>query len=133
MSYVGGDGLLLPGDATGLGAAAERTHAVAFWNPAENADVVAAFRRRFEEVVGRPPTWADAATYDATMMLATAVRAVGPDRGAVAHYLRELGREHPPYQGVTGPIDFRGRRTGRLIMETAWQMGLGDTAPGRGR
>jgi len=124
--------LLPPGEA-GLGTAAERTHAVAFWNPAENADVVSAFRRRFEEVVGRSPTWADAATYDAAMVLAAAIRAVGPDRVAVARYLRELGRERPPYPGVTGPIDFRGRRTGRLIMETAGRVGLGDSGTGRGR
>jgi ABC-type branched-subunit amino acid transport system substrate-binding protein len=131
MTYVAGDGLVLRPGETGLGAAGTRTHAVAFWNPAENADEVSAFRRAFEHATGRPPTWSDAATYDAVMVLAAAIRAVGPDRAAVARYLRELGRERPPYRGVTGPIDFRGRRTGRLIMETATDAPLGDSA-GRG-
>jgi branched-chain amino acid transport system substrate-binding protein len=120
LSYIAGDGMLLQqASADDLGGAAERVHAVAFYDPAEASPAAAGFRRRFTDLVGRPPTWADAATYDATMVLVAAVRAVGPDRTAVTRYLHELGRERPPYRGLTGLIDFRGTRSGRLIMESA--------------
>jgi branched-chain amino acid transport system substrate-binding protein len=62
---------------------------------------VAAFRERY----GIAPDGNAALAYDATMLLAAAVREAGADRAAVQRHLRGLrpGRE---FQGVTGAIAF---------------------------
>jgi len=55
-------------------------------------------------------------SHDALMLLARAVGDVGADRRAIRSYLESLGRERPPYPGITGPISFGpGRRT-NLVM-----------------
>ena len=107
VQMVGGDGaLLLPGLAEAAGAAADSIYIATFWLSDATDSAGRAFAAAFAARVGRPPVGSDAMSYDALMLAATAIRAVGTDRGAVREYLRSLGRERPPYPGVTGPIAF---------------------------
>lgn len=121
------DVVFIAGDATvlsqpfvrALGPARDRFHAVTFWRPTGPSRELAAFRAVYETLNGRSPTYDEAATFDAAMVLAHAIREVGPDRAAVVRYLGELGRRRPAYHGVTGTITFDGRRSGRLSMQAA--------------
>ena len=54
--------------------------------------------------------------HDALMLLAHAVREVGPNRAAVRGYLESLGGTRPPYHGITGDITFQRPRTPPLVM-----------------
>lgn len=63
-------------------------------------------RARFRAVKDRPLTVEGALTYDAVMLLATAARAVGPDREAIRGYLAGVGNRTPEYEGATGAIAF---------------------------
>ncbi|HWP69937.1 MAG TPA: hypothetical protein VNM36_02510, partial [Gemmatimonadaceae bacterium] len=54
--------------------------------------------------------------YDAFMLLAAAVRDVGPDRMAIRNWLESLGRTRQPWIGVTGPIAFNNPRSEILRM-----------------
>jgi branched-chain amino acid transport system substrate-binding protein len=120
LSFIAGDGTVVsPPLVRDLGALRDRFHAVTFWNPSSAPPEAAAFSRLFEELTGSPPTYADAATFDAAMVLVAAVREVGADRRAVARYLAELGRRRPAFHGVTGSIAFQERRDGRLYMQAA--------------
>jgi ABC-type branched-subunit amino acid transport system substrate-binding protein len=101
-----------------MGAAGDRVYAVAFANPATASPQAVSFRELFRRLNGYQPTWADAANFDAAMVLVTAVREVGAKRAAVTRYLEQLGRERPPYPGITGPMMFLGERTDRLYMES---------------
>jgi len=71
---------------------------------------------RFHRVTGRDPGPDDAMNHDALILMAHAVRAVGPDRAALRRYLESLGRSRPPYHGVTGDITFLPDRAPRLVM-----------------
>jgi branched-chain amino acid transport system substrate-binding protein len=114
--FVAGDGLLLNDDfVQRAGGAADSTYAVAFWHADLPDSASRAFVERFTRIVGRAPDHGDALAYDAVMVLAEAVRAVGPDRGRIRAYLASLGRERPAYHGVTGPITFPSP-AGRLYM-----------------
>lgn len=64
------------------------------------------FRSRFEERFGRSATAADALTYDATRLLLEAIRDGAESGPEVRDWLNSLGRERPPYEGITGPIAF---------------------------
>ena len=64
------------------------------------------FVAAFTAAYGSPPGQQSALAYDAAMLLGEAVRATGPDRRGVRAYLETLGRVHPPFAGVTGPIAF---------------------------
>ena len=128
LTFVGGDGTVMSQRLVrSTGAAPDRLYAVAFANPATTSSQAAAFRRLFEQLNGHPPTWSDAATFDATMVLVTAVREVGAKRAAVTRYLEQLGRERPPYAGITGLVTFLGERTDRLHMESGTAMILADS------
>lgn len=116
LTFVAADGVVIQ-RAWAQGELAGRIHAVAFRDPAAQPATAARFRRVFEDVAGRQPTWSDAALFDATMVLVTAVREVGPSRQAVARYLFQLGQRRPAYDGVTGPITFLEARRTRLTME----------------
>jgi branched-chain amino acid transport system substrate-binding protein len=106
--FVAGDGTLLDGlPIAGAGPAAASINAVAFWVPESSDTASQSFRARFHTIVGRYPRHDEAMAYDAVMLLATAIRAVGADRSAIRRYLEELGEQRPPYPGVTGPIAFR--------------------------
>ncbi|MES2178659.1 MAG: ABC transporter substrate-binding protein [Gemmatimonadota bacterium] len=47
-----------------------------------------------------------ALSYDAVLLLAEAIRRVGPDRARVREWLSHVGRDAPAYNGITGPIAF---------------------------
>lgn len=115
--FIAGDGTLLDGlRSAGAGSAAASINAVAFWVPGSSDTASQSFRTRFHTTVGRYPRHDEAMAYDAVMLLATAIRAVGPDREAIRQYLEDLGASRPPYPGVTGPIAFRPGSKRPLIM-----------------
>jgi branched-chain amino acid transport system substrate-binding protein len=117
LRVVAGDGaLVLPALADAAGPAADSIYAVAFWLADAPDSVSRAFVARFGRLAGRAPQSADAMTHDALLVLATAVRSVGPNRAAVRDYLVSLGTARPPFLGVTGPISFARDRAPRLVM-----------------
>lgn len=117
VRFVAGDGaLVLPMLADSAGPAADSIYGVAFWLPDPDDSTQQAFLERFRRVAGRNPFPADAMSHDALMLLAHAIRDVGPDRAAVRAYLASLGRTRPPYRGVTGEITFLPGRLPRLVM-----------------
>src|SRR5690349_13382790 len=65
-------------------------------------DFVRAFRAKF----GRDPNSFAALAYDATMVIAQAIEAAGPNREAIRDYLASM-REGRTYHGITGPIAFQ--------------------------
>jgi ABC-type branched-subunit amino acid transport system substrate-binding protein len=114
---IAGDGALVDrGFASMAGPAADSIYLVAFWHQARPDSASRAFVERFRAVVKREPRHDDAMFYDAVMLVATAIRAVGPIRNAVRQYLADLGGARPPYHGVTGSIAFTGSATGPLLM-----------------
>ena len=62
---------------------------------------VAAFQARYQVA----PTANSALGYDAMMLVADAIRVVGPDRRRIRDYLASSA-ERRPFAGVTGPIAF---------------------------
>ena len=64
------------------------------------------FADAFERRYGVTPDANAAMAYDATRLLAQAVREAGADRGAVRDYLARVRGERA-FRGVTGPIAFR--------------------------
>lgn len=77
-----------------------------------------AFRKKFEERTGHPPTISSAYIYDGTSMVLEAIRRAGTDREAIKDTLAAM----KDYGGVTGNITFdeMGNRRGplRLIRVT---------------
>lgn len=116
VRVVAGDGAMyLPRLADAVGPAADALYVVDFWVPngtPESRDFVERFRR----LAGFEPVGVHAMSHDALMLLAHAVREVGPRREAIRDYLRSLGRERPAYQGITGPISFHAGRPTNLVM-----------------
>jgi ABC-type branched-subunit amino acid transport system substrate-binding protein len=107
IRYVAGDGTLPDGGfAQRAGEGTDSLYVVAFWHPDRDDAGSRAFVTRFTGTVGRPPRHDDAMFYDATMLLAAAVQAVGANRRKIRAYLTQLGRTRPPYHGVSGPIAF---------------------------
>lgn len=112
-----GDGV--PLDSTFLkatGPAVASIYAAAWWHPALPDTLSRTFAARFRAVTGQFPSAADAMYYDALLLAARAVREAGGSPGAVRRYLSELGRERPPYHGVTGNISFTPERKINLLM-----------------
>lgn len=115
---------LLAGDGTYLeslfflraGDAAQGTYMVAFWHPDLPSAASRAFRDRFLAQTGRLPRHGDAVFVDAALLADAAIRHGGASRGAVAEYLRALGRSRPPYEGITGPIAFTPTHLRPLLM-----------------
>jgi ABC-type branched-subunit amino acid transport system substrate-binding protein len=100
-------------------------YAVAFWS-ADNPDSASrAFVAHFAEAGRGRPLPREAMYYDALMVVAQAVREVGPQRAAIGRYLRELGTTRPPYRGITGPISFARNRPTNLVVTR-----VGDGASG---
>lgn len=117
VRMVAGDGaLLLPVLADSAGAAADSIYCVSFWHPDGGDARTREFVERFRRVTGVEPVGSDALLYDALMLAAAAVRTVGTRREAVRGYLRSLGRERPPYPGITGPVSFQPDRAVPLVM-----------------
>ena len=114
---VAGDGaLVLPELAEDAGPAADSVYAVAFWLPDAPDSLSQAFVSEYRRLVGGVPQWDQAMTYDALMLLATAAMSAGPRPADVRAYLESLGRDRPPYRGVTGSIAFTPGGPSRLKM-----------------
>jgi branched-chain amino acid transport system substrate-binding protein len=117
VRIVAGDGaVLMPELADRLGDAAPAVFVVDFWMPDAPDSASQAYVARFRRVVGREPLGTLAMTHDAIMLLATAIREVGPRPAAIRGYLLSLGRERRAYQGVTGPVSFGPERRGNFVM-----------------
>ena len=98
------------------GAAADSVYAVTFWMPDAPDSASRAFVAEYGQLVGGTPQAAEAMTYDALMLMATAIRAAGPRPAAVRRYLEELGHDRPAYVGVTGAVSFAPDAGPRLQM-----------------
>ena len=117
LRVVAGDGAVqLPNLVELAGPAADSIYVVAFWLPDAPDSMSRAFVKRFHRITGRDPGPDDAMNHDALMLMAQAVRAVGPDRAGLRRYLETLGNSRPPYRGVTGEITFLPGRSPRLVM-----------------
>jgi len=101
-TFVGGDGWqgILSDTLTSEGAYIGMSFTAEDPSPAART-FVAAFKKRFNTV----PDAHAALAYDATRLIAAALREKGADRTAVRDYLRSLNRE-TAYAGLTGPAYF---------------------------
>jgi branched-chain amino acid transport system substrate-binding protein len=95
---------------------ARHLYGAELWHPNSPRRESRAFMARWLEQPGPPPTASDVMFYDGLVLLARAVREVGPDRKAVQRYLRELGRTRPAFEGVGGSISFAPDRPINLVM-----------------
>lgn len=86
-------------------AARARFFTVVMWE-ADADSVTLKFRDAAQKLWARDPTPSEALVYDAFGLLAAAVTDVGTSRVAVRRWLQSLGRERPPWRGVTGSISF---------------------------
>ena len=100
--FVGGDGWqgILADTAISEGAYVGMSFTPEDPSPAARK-FVAAFKKKFNTV----PDAHAALAYDATQLVAQALREKGPDRRAIRDYLRSLNRE-TAYAGLTGPAFF---------------------------
>ncbi len=71
-----------------------------------NAQFVAAYARAYR---GERPDHRGATSYDIVHLLANVLKDAGPDRRAVRDRLARVGRDLPPFEGVTGRIAFDDR------------------------
>jgi branched-chain amino acid transport system substrate-binding protein len=71
-----------------------------------DAPALRPFRRAYRARYGVEPSGACALTYDAIRLLVAGIRAGAHTGSQMRAYLASLGRERPPYQGLTGPIAF---------------------------
>ncbi len=125
VPVVGGDGsLVLPALRDIAGPAAQILSVVSFWVPTPGDSLSEAFVARWRRVAGVAPTGPQAMFHDAIMLLAQAIREVGPDRAAICRYLETLGVRRPPYRGVTGPVSFGPERVWSLRMVRLTEDGL---------
>ncbi len=117
VRFIGGDGVEFRDDFLALaGKSIDSFYMVAFWHSEIDDEQSRDFAERYRKLAGREPLSGDAMRYDAAMVLAHAMRAVGADCNAIRRFINELGTSRPPYQGVTGPISFAKDRPARLIM-----------------
>jgi len=117
VPVVAGDGAMrLPALLQHAGPAISSICVATFWLPGSPDSVSQAFAERFRRLNATEPTGPDAMTHDALLLMAHAVREVGPDRGAIARYLQALGRTRPAYRGVTGRITFLPDRAAGFVM-----------------
>lgn len=89
------------------GSAADSLYLTAFWVADTSDPVQRDFITRYRLETGREPTPFEAMRYDALIVLAQAIREVGPDRIRIRDWLASLGESRPPFHGVTGEITFR--------------------------
>lgn len=71
------------------------------------------FARVFAERFGVPATDSGALTYDAVGLVLAGLREGAHTGEALRDYLMSLGRDRPPYPGITGPITFDDQGAGR--------------------
>lgn len=100
--FVGGDGWQgILSDTV----AAEGTYIGMSFTPEDPSPAARAFVAAFRKKFNTTPDAHAALAYDATKLIAQALKEAGPDRRAIRNYLRTLNRE-TAYQGVTGPAYF---------------------------
>ena len=103
VRFLGGDGL--EGLRT-MGAAYDGTLIGTLFHPAASPRATA-FATQFRASFGREADSFAALGYDATRLIAEAIRTGGADRAAIRNELAHTGREgRPPFEGVTGSIRF---------------------------
>ena len=83
-----------------------RVRFVRFVDPAGAGEALRAFRARFVATAGHEPPAEATLTYDATMLVATAMRGGARTREAVRAYLTTVGIDRPAYHGISGAIAF---------------------------
>lgn len=101
-AFIGGDGW------TGINADTADAEDVYIATPfvnSDNREAVHRFVSAFEARYHAMPEEDAALAYDATHMLAAAIAAAGPTRGAVRDYLHALDADHA-YTGITGTYHF---------------------------
>ena len=117
VPVVAGDGAYYPAQLREhAGSDLSGLYVVAFWVYDSTDAAHRAFADRARRALGRDPMPEDALTEDALMLAAAARSAAGPDRAAVRRWLGQLGRDHPPFPGLTGPIEFGPERRLPLAM-----------------
>lgn len=104
LPIIGGDGLA---GIQSEGAVAEGIHITSNYLPDQPGAANAAFLRAYATVSGgAPPDHRGAGAYDAIHIIADAIRDAGTGRAAIRDALARLGKDRPPYDGVTGRITF---------------------------
>ncbi|HUR00723.1 MAG TPA: ABC transporter substrate-binding protein [Gemmatimonadaceae bacterium] len=100
--FVGGDGWqgILADTAT-----SEGTYIGMSFTPEDPSPAARTFVAAFKKKFNATPDAHAALAYDATKLVAQALKEAGPDRKAVKNYLRSLNRE-TAYAGLTGPAYF---------------------------
>jgi branched-chain amino acid transport system substrate-binding protein len=100
--FAGGDGWqgILADTAT-----SEGTFIGMSFTPADPSPAARAFVAAFTKKFNTEPDAHAALAYDATKLIAQALKEKGPDRRAIRDYLRSLNRE-TAYEGLTGPAYF---------------------------
>lgn len=117
LPVVAGDGAYFPSelervagkDLTGL-------YVCAFWVSDSTNARHRAFAERVRRTLGAEPTPEDALTEDALVLATEARMTAGNDRAAVQRWLAGLGRDRPPFAGLTGSISFGTERAFPLAM-----------------
>ncbi|WP_461414153.1 ABC transporter substrate-binding protein [Gemmatimonas sp.] len=93
------------------------TYALQFWAPGTDSASMK-FVAKVRATMARDPYPSEALEYDAFQVINAAIRAGNVTRPAVMQWLRALGTPgHPPFPGVTGPIDFTQPRTSVLRLQ----------------
>lgn len=100
--FVGGDGWqgIVSDTAT-----AEGIYIGMSFTPEDPSPAARAFVAAFEKKFGTPPDAHAALAYDATKLVAQALKERGPSRKGIRNYLHSLSREDA-YAGLTGPAFF---------------------------
>ena len=117
VPIVASDAALIPADLVKFaGDGLPNIRAVAFWI-ADSADprqreFIDAYRR----ANGTTPGPEQAMVQDGISLITAAIDDIGADRAGIRDWLSSLGRERPPFAGLTGPISFGPRRTFPLRM-----------------
>lgn len=117
VPVVAGDGAyFLPLLTANAGPDLSGLYVLSFWvYDSTNADQ-RAFAREVRRVLHDDPKPEDALTVDALRLAAAAVTAAGSDREGIRRWLMALGKERPPFRGLTGEITFGPERALPLAM-----------------
>jgi branched-chain amino acid transport system substrate-binding protein len=100
---IGGDGIM---GLVGQGPLFEGTYVGLLYHPEFPSEAGPRFVEAFTARHGQAPDHFAALAYDAVMLLAEAVRQVGPDRAKIRDYLESVGANNDPFEGVSGSIFF---------------------------
>lgn len=119
LRFLAGDGVDQNPDFIGRAGEAARVLWVAKFSAPGDRPELDAFHERYRTVTGAEPDPGAALRWDGVLLLVEAIRSVGADRGRVAAWLAGLGRERPPFQGVTGDIAFTPGFRRSLVMTDA--------------